>query len=150
MITVDEPELAIDTALVDALNDAFDADSIPPELSAFALDAIKWRVLDDELAALTFDSSTSELVGIRGVATQRVSLRFEGRGISVSVSLSDASIVASIEPPQVYDCLIEGPHVVIVANSDENGEIAVDECPLPLRLVVETPLGRLISPWMTG
>ncbi len=146
---MDEQESG-DVVLVEAINDAFDQDGVPPELTQFALAAISWRVVDDELAALTYDSATSDLVGVRGTSTQRHSLRFEGRGISVSVTLTGSSLLASVEPHAIYDYVVEGPGVSIAGMSDDVGQIEVDQCALPVRIIVNAPAGRLVSPWITG
>src|SRR5262245_55023524 len=98
-----------------ALRDAYDdeSDPIPNDLTQFALDAFQWRLIDEELAAITFDSATEELVGIRGTATLRHSMRFEGSGIAVAVSMMESSVVVSIEPTSTYHCRIEGPRVAL-------------------------------------
>jgi hypothetical protein len=136
-----------------ALHDAFEADldPIPAALSQFAFDALQWRLIDEELAAITFDSSTDELVGIRGTATLRHAMRFEGGGIAVSVSVTDSAFVASIEPPAVYSCRIEGPQTHVDVRSDEHGQFAIGHSQLPVRLVIELEGGGLfVSPWITG
>lgn len=145
-----DPTDRLNDALVSAVNDAFATDPIPTELTQFAFDAFSWRVVDDELAAITFDSATTELVGIRGTSTLRHTVQFEGRGISVSVVMSDSSLVASIDPAGVYRCLIEGPHGAAEAVTDEDGEFVIDRPRLPLRVVVDTEVGRLVSPWITA
>jgi len=140
----------INDELVSALNDAYDTDPIPAELSQFAFDAFAWRLVDDELATITFDSATTELVGIRGTSTQRHSVQFEGRGVSVSLVMSDTSLVASVDPAGVHRCLIEGPQVATEVFTDDDGEFVIDRPHLPLRLVVETTASRLVSPWITA
>ncbi len=154
MSTVDEPGASpsdrLNDALVSAVNDAFETDPIPRDLTQFALDAFAWRVIDEELAAITYDSATTELVGIRGTASQRHSFRFEGRGVAVSVSLSGISVVVSVEPAGRYSCRIESPSSVTDTVSDDEGQFVVDHRPLPVRVVVETPAGRLVSPWIIG
>jgi len=136
-----------------ALNEAFDLDlePIPAELSRFAVEAFQWRLLEEELAAITFDSATDELVGIRGTGTLRHAMRFEGNGIAVSINVTDTTVVASIEPAAVYSCHIEGPQTDIAVVSDERGQFAVSNGQLPLRLVVEIPGGgRFVTPWITA
>jgi hypothetical protein len=135
-----------------ALEDAFEAElgPIPRELSQFAFDALQWRLLDEELAAITFDSATDELVGIRGTATLRHALRFEGRGIAVSISVTDEGVVGSIEPPASYSLRIEGPQRRISVRTDDRGQFATSQSQLPLRVVVEVDGGNFVSPWVTG
>lgn len=148
----DERDLPIDRAVVIAIRDALDRDlaPIPPQLTQFAFDAFQWRLLEDELAAVTFDSSTNELVGIRGTATMRHSMRFEGQGISAAVHVLDTSIVVSIEPAGAYRCRLEGPLVSLDTHTDEHGQLAASQSQLPLRLIVELAQGRFVSPWITG
>lgn len=135
-----------------ALKDAFDdeSDSIPNDLTQFALDAFQWRLIDEELAAITFDSANEELVGIRGTATLRHSMRFEGSGIAVAVSMMESSVVVSIEPAATYQCRIEGPRVALDVETDEHGQLAVSHSQLPIRLIVDVDGGRFVTPWITG
>jgi hypothetical protein len=139
-----------DDPIIAAIADAFDTGPVPDDLSRFAINALTWRVVDDELAALTFDSATDELIGIRGTSTQRRSVTFDGRGVVVSVTISDASLVGSIEPPATYRCIVEGPRASAHVTTDDDGQLVMADCALPLRLVVETTAGRLVSPWITG
>lgn len=148
--SVESLDAALDAAVVAAVNDAFATDQIPSELTRFAFDAFSWRVIDDELAAVTFDSATTELVGIRGTSTQRHTVQLEGRGIVISVVLSDSSLVASLDPAGIHRCLVEGPHGATEAFTDQDGEVVFDRPRLPLRLIVETNAGRLVSPWITA
>ncbi|MEO6125917.1 MAG: hypothetical protein ABIR32_19630 [Ilumatobacteraceae bacterium] len=145
-----DPQDRVNAALVSAVNDAFDTDPISAELTQFAFDAFSWRVIDDELAAITFDSATTDLVGIRGTSTQRHTVQFEGRGVSISVVLSDSSLVTSIDPAGIHRCLVEGPHGATESFTDEDGEFVIDRPRLPLRVVVETDAGRVVSPWITA
>ncbi len=148
----EQEDLQMDAEVAAALNDVFDdeLEPIPSHLTQFALEAFQWRLVDDELAAITFDSLTDELVGVRGTATLRHSMRFEGSGIAVSMSVTDTSFVAAIEPPAEYLCRVEGPQTSLDVRTDENGQLAVSHTQLPLRLIVELPTGRLVTPWVTG
>ncbi len=139
-----------DDDMVIRLRDAYEADlgDVPADLSRFAIDALQWRVVDDELAVITFDSSANELAGVRGSAGQRRSITFNGRGLTISVSMSAASVVASIDPPGSYAVSIEGYETDIELRSDDSGQVAVSDYPVPLRFVVDAGNGRLVSPWL--
>lgn len=145
-----DPDAHTNDALVAALNDAFETEPIPAALTRFAFDAFSWRLVDDELAEITFDSASTDLVGIRGTSTQRHTMQFEGAGLSVSVMLSDTSLVASIEPAGVHRCSIESPHGVTETSTDDDGEVVIDLPRLPLRIAIDTGVGRLVSPWITA
>lgn len=149
---MDDVSVPDDADIVIILRDAFETDlePIPHELSHFAIDAFAWRLIDDELATITFDSDSSELVGVRGTASQRRSVTFQGRGLTVSVSLSDTSVVASIEPPASYLVRVQGYEAEVELRSDDSGQVAVADYPVPLRLVIESGGGRLVSPWIIG
>src|SRR4051794_2203008 len=136
-----------------ALDDAFEIDlePIPSELSRFAVEAFQWRLLEEELASITFDSATDDLVGIRGTGTLRHAMRFEGNGIAVSINVTETTVVASIEPAAVYACQIEGPQTNLSVRSDERGQFAVSNRQLPIRVVVQIPGGgRFVTPWITA
>ena len=152
MTVTEQEDLWMDGEVAAALDEAFEdeLDPIPSQLTQFALEAFQWRLVDDELAAITFDSAVDELVGVRGTATLRHSMRFEGGGIAVSMSVTDASFVAAIEPAAEYLCHVEGPQTNLDVRSDENGQLAVSQTQLPLRLIVELPTGRVVTPWITG
>jgi hypothetical protein len=151
-MTDDQHELRVDRDVLTAIDDAFahDLAPTPPQLTQFAVDALQWRLLDDELAVVTYDSRTDELVGIRGASTMRHAVRFEGLGISVAVSVLETSIVVSIEPAGTYQCRLEGPRTSLDTATDEHGQLAVSDEPLPLRLIVDAGEGRVVSPWITG
>lgn len=148
---VEQPDHQND-AVLRAVDDAFETDlpPIPAALTRFAEETIEWRHLDDELAAVVFDSSMDRLAGVRGAATERKTLRFKGSGLVVSFSLVDESVIASIEPPARYDCWIEGPDVSTHVMTDDSGQLASDRCPLPVRLAVQLDHTRFVSPWIIG
>jgi hypothetical protein len=134
-----------------SISDLYDAESgpVPAALTQFALDAFRWRDLDAQLASITFDSATDQLVGVRGTAERHL-VRYSGAGLTVSLSLADASLTVMIEPAGEYHCRIEGPDVAVSMDSDEAGQLSLDDCPLPLRLVVENDPRRLMTPWLIG
>ena len=76
-----------DDELLAALGRALQAQEVVPEaVLEAAKGAYAWRTIDAELAALTFDSVTDELVGVRGGGGPRA-LTFEHDDVVVEVEI---------------------------------------------------------------
>lgn len=139
--------------LVGRLYEAFDHDlaTIPPRLSAAARDAFAWRRADAELAELLFDSASDELVGIRGTSTERRSFRFGAGDVVLRVHLTADTMVVMLEPPLSVECRLDtGGGGVEPLRTDELGELATDAPELPMRLELDLPDGKFVTPWITG
>jgi hypothetical protein len=135
------------------LSDAFDdgrLEPIPPRLSAAAREAYGWRRADAELAELLFDSASDTLVGVRGTTTDRRSFRYASGDVAIRVHLTDVSMIVMIEPPLSVACTVDSAQGSREHRTDELGELVVDAPELPLRLEVELPSGKVITPWITG
>src|SRR5215510_9065800 len=63
-------------------------DDVPAEQIEIAKGLFAWRTIDVELAELTYDSSTEELVGVRGSAGPRA-LTFEQGPVMIDVELTE-------------------------------------------------------------
>ncbi|MDJ0771711.1 MAG: hypothetical protein QNJ12_23190 [Ilumatobacter sp.] len=141
--------------LLDLIDDAFDPGPVPPTLTSVARDAFAWRRADAELATILFDSRTDELVGVRGTATDRTSMRFGTDDGVVRLHLTAATLIVMLDPPRSVVCRIatddgEGRRSTTEHRTDELGELAIDAPELPLRLEVELPSGTVVTPWVTG
>lgn len=135
----------IDDAFADSLLEA-----IPTRLRSAALDAFAWRRADAALAELLFDSASDELVGVRGATTDRRSFRYAAGDYVIRVHLSEVSLIVMIEPPLSVACTIDTDDGGEEYQTDELGELVVEAPELPLRLEIDLPGGRVVTPWITG
>jgi hypothetical protein len=134
------------------IDDAFEHSlgPIPERLTTAARDAFGWRTADVELAELLFDSANDELAGVRGISMQRRSFRFASGSFVIRVHLTSASMIVMIEPPMSVTCTVATSDATTEHRTDELGEIVIDAPELPLRLEVDLPSGRVVTPWITG
>ena len=141
-----------DPDLLVRIDDAFEhsLDPIPGRLTTAARDAFGWRLADVELAELLFDSANDELAGVRGISMQRRSFRFASGNFVIRVHLTSASMIVMIEPPMSVTCTIATSDTTAEHRTDELGELVVDAPELPVRLEVDLPSGRVVTPWITG
>ena len=147
--TIDPEFRLVIQRLADGFDDAH-LEPIPPRLSAAARDAYSWRRADAELAELLFDSASDTLVGVRGTTTDRRSFRYASGDVAIRVHLTDVSLNIMIEPPLSVVCTIDSPQGSEQHRTDELGELVVNAPELPLRLEVELPSGKVVTPWITG
>lgn len=142
--------------LLERIRDAFehDLDPIPARLTAAAVDAFAWRSADARLAELLFDSAGSELVGIRGTATERRSFRFGADDLVIRVHLTAATLIIMVEPPLSVGCRVAtddgATGVTTDHRTDELGELVLDAPELPFRIEIDLPSGKVVTPWITG
>jgi hypothetical protein len=105
-------------------------DSVPEHVIHAAKESYGWRMIDAELAALTYDSMTDQpLVHLRGDAEPRLvtfdaaDLRFE---VEISGSGNDRRLLGQLVPPQQTQLEIRhrtrGRHVI---QTDEAGQFIV-------------------------
>jgi hypothetical protein len=142
---------AADTPLLADISDAFeDIAPVPPHLTDAAKAAFAWRRADAELADLLFDSSTDELVGIRGTTSDRRSFRFGHGDVVIRVHLTPATLIVMIEPPLSVPCRVATGDQTDQHRTDDYGEVVVDAPDLPARIEVDLPGGTVITPWITG
>ena len=134
------------------IDDAFEhsLEPIPDRLTAAARDAFSWRLADVELAELLFDSANDELAGVRGSTAQRRSFRFASGDFVIRVHLTTASMIVMVEPPMTVSCTVATSESTAQHRTDELGELVIDAPDLPVRLGVDLPSGRVVTPWITG
>lgn len=138
--------------LLARLDDAFahDLGPVPTQLMAAACDAFAWRLVDAELAELLFDSASEELVGVRGTSTERRSFRYGANGAVVRVHLTPTSLIVMIEPPLSVVCRVVTGAGSVEERTDDVGELVVDAPELPVRIEVDLPSGKVVTPWIIG
>ena len=141
--------------LLARIDEAFDHDlaPVPESVLSAARAAFGWRDIDARLAELQFDSASDELVGVRGTVTERRSFRFGIDDAVIRVHLTDATMVVMVEPPVSTVCRVTsgaGEGVTIEHRTDDLGELVIDAPDLPVRVDVDLPSGRTVTPWMTG
>jgi len=142
-----------DGEILARIDDAFEhsLEPIPDRLTAAARDAFSWRLADVELAELLFDSANDELTGVRGSTVQRRSFRFASGDFVIRVHLTTASMIVMVEPPMTVTCTVATSESTAQQHrTDELGELVIDAPDLPVRLEVDLPSGRVVTPWITG
>jgi hypothetical protein len=144
-----------DDALIRRTGAAFDHSlpTVPEHLSAAAIDAFQWRRADTVLAELLFDSASDDLVGVRGSSSNgRRSFRYAAGEFVIRVHLTEATLIAMVEPPLAVDCrVISGPDGDVAAHrTDELGELVIDVPEFPIRLEIDLPGIDVATPWITG
>lgn len=134
------------------VGDAFEhgLDPIPAAITAAACSAFSWRGVDAELAELLFDSASDELIGVRGASTERRSFRYGTNGAVVRVHLTPLSLVVMIEPPLSVLCRVVTAEGSTEERTDDLGELVVDAPDLPVRVEVDLPTGKIVTPWIIG
>jgi len=151
----DVSDFADDSALdplLERLGDAFEhaLDPIPARLSDAARASFAWRVADEQLAELLFDSSESELVGVRGTSSERRSFRYGAGDFVIRVHLTPLTLVVMIEPPLTVACRLTTEDGTDEHRTDDLGELVIDAPEVPLRIEVDLPAGIVVTPWITG
>lgn len=139
-------------SILSRLDDAFEhvLEPVPVRLSDAARQAFAWRLIDQQLATLIDDSSESELVGIRGAASDRRSFRFGAADVVIRVHLTPDTLIVMLEPPLSIDCRVVTEQSATDHRTDELGELVIDAPQVPVRIEVDLPGGRFVTPWITG
>src|SRR5674536_166433 len=76
-------------------------DPVPPHVTAQAKDAFTWRTVDEELAALSYDSGVDELeaTGVRSTEAQPRTLTFEAGGVLLELGVNAGVVLGQVVPP---------------------------------------------------
>jgi hypothetical protein len=89
-----------DDALLDALRSALEEDSVPPRLVQQAKDMYAWRNVDEELAALTYDSLVDPpAVAIRTEAAPLRTLTFATDRLTIELEVAADALFGQLIPP---------------------------------------------------
>jgi hypothetical protein len=127
----------------------------PPEVPAAWLDAAKaawgWRLVDEELAALTYDS-TLDSAGVRGASTATRSLLFEGPGVDVSVEVDAGTLRGQLVPVRPATVTVESADRATVVTTQDLGHggfsaTGLGDGPVRLRIVEEGQPGVVLTSW---
>jgi hypothetical protein len=137
-----------DDALQDLLGVAIrDADPVPEHVLAAARGAWTWRTIDEELAALVFDSAT-ELTGVRDREAAR-QLTFQAPGLEIEVMVADPAtrrLIGQLVPAQPATVELAGTGARLGQVADRFGRFAFDGVPAgPVRISVTAPDGSTIA-----
>jgi hypothetical protein len=153
-------ERADDDLLAELRAAAVVHDAVPPHVLDAARSSLTWRTIDDELAALAFDSSVDEsLVLVRGpgAALQEQLLTFETERVSVDLQVTarrdGRRLVGQLAPAGVAEIEVRSATGVVVRiTSDELGRVpAVDvpSGPLSLRIQFVGEATAVVTDWVT-
>lgn len=101
-------------------------DAVPPEVVEAARASFAWRSVDDELAALVYDSDRDGelLANVRATGRSSRMLTFEAPGIALEVEVSGSrprELVCQVVPPQAVTLELLGPGGVRAAAEDDFG-----------------------------
>ena len=120
-----------------------------PTMIAAGSAAFSWRDVDAELAALTHDSLTDELAGVRGPAAQPRTLVFQGPQVSVELEQTSSGLAGQLVPPTPGEVALWGPDgELATATTDELGCFEVRRPPSGLvRLRWRTSSGASLTDW---
>ncbi|MDQ4096495.1 MAG: hypothetical protein M3144_01310 [Actinomycetota bacterium] len=137
----DAPE---DEKLLNQLREAGRLDPVPSEAVAAARSIFAWRTMDEELAALTYDSLLDDraLVGIRSAEPPPRLLTFEAPALTVEVETAASGdrrrLVGQLVPSQAARLEVRHSEGTTTAVADELGRFAVDDLPAgPISLHVQ-------------
>ncbi len=150
--TRSEERRRVDDALLAEMAAALRSAGPPSEtMIAGARAAFAWRTVDEELAALSYDSRQDDLVAVRGADDEAPTLVYEASALAVELQLLDTVLLGQLVPA--------GPGEVVVLAAE--GEVArADTDALgcfrlpvtgtaPLRLRCTTPQATLLTDWIT-
>ena len=138
-----------DDDLVDIVSQALAPDpDVPADWEEAAFAAYSWRTVDQELLALTYDSTAAGAGAVRG-GDGRV-LEFTGGGLSLEVELSDRRIVGRLAGEVTGDVVFEAADGrVRSASPDRSGFFSLaGEDHGMVRFAVRAGATRLVTEWI--
>ena len=145
-----------DDELVDLLHNALaELDHVPRHVVEAARAAFEWRTVDAELAALLYDSATSQPAGVRAETASR-QLSFAADGVEIEILVRDAELEPRLDiqivPPAIRTIQIRDGQTTATATTDELGRCTV---PVPraarIQLLIDAHDGRqpIATPWLS-
>jgi hypothetical protein len=149
-----QPRWSGDDALLRDLQDALahGAPARDADLEAGRA-AYAWRTVDEELAALTYDSLLDDGPTVRGVATAPRSLVFESGDVAVELDVLPQRLVGQLVPGAAGDVVVQsGTEVVARVRADDAGcfSVSIDPSRAPLvRLRCTTGDRTVVTDWVT-
>lgn len=138
-----------DDDLADIVSQALAPDpDVPADWEEAAFAAYSWRSVDQELLALTYDSTAAGASAVRG-ADGRV-LEFAGSGLSLEVELSERRIVGRLAGEVTGDVVFEAVDGrVRTASPDRSGFFSLaGEDHGMVRFAVRAGSTRLVTEWI--
>jgi hypothetical protein len=161
-LTAAEPvdEVADDALMAELAAAAVVHDPVPPLVLEAAKASLTWRTIDNELAALAFDSSVDEspvLVRGPGAVMDEQLLTFETEQVSIDLQVTvrgeGRRLVGQLAPAGVADIEVRSANgEVVVTRSDELGRVPaldVPSGPLSLRIQFPGRRGAIVTDWVT-
>ena len=122
---------------------------VPPGWRDAAHAAYTWRTIDDELMALTHDSSRDEVGAVRREDDSRT-IAFSGGGLTLEVELSDGRILGQLATPVAGEVSFEssdGRSRAVVTN--QAGFFSLDgEDHGLVRFVLDAHDKRYVTEWI--
>jgi hypothetical protein len=145
--------LSDDEKLLAALRDAIRArQAVPVWFVETGKNAYAWHNIDAELAQLTYDSRSDELVAAvtRSETASIRALTFTSAQLSIELEVTDDSLLGQIIPPGAGTVEIDTTAGTITTTVDEIGFFAVDPKPdSSFRLRCRTPDGAdVMTRWI--
>jgi hypothetical protein len=140
-----------DDALLEALAEATRRAGEPTSTMAAAADAaFSWRTVDDELAALTYDSMADEAALVRDAGTASRQLVFEGEGLGVELEHTADGVVGQLVPPTPGVVTLLGPAGELASvEADALGCFRIDGPRRgPVRLRCVTGTDTILTDWV--
>lgn len=117
-----------------------EGDPAPSDVAEFAKAVFSWRMIDAELAGLTFDSVTDETAGVRSTMAARM-ISFEAGRWSIDIEYNEATgrLLGQVTPAGRVTVELHFAGGAIGIYTDELGRFDFDDIlPGPISLVIRT------------
>ena len=139
-----------DSQLLAALADALDVGSqAPPTLVRDAKALYTWRLIDAEIAQLTYDSTLDNDAALAGMRAQTAPLRmltFQSADVTIELGVSGNVLTGQVVPPEAGSVEVrDGDTVIGRVDVDDLGCFSIAPVPrvaFSLRVIV--PNGRTV------
>ena len=118
-----------------------EGDPAPTDVAEFARAVYSWRLIDAELAELTFDSVTDETAGVRSTMAARM-ISFEAGRWTIDIEYNEITgrLLGQVEPPGRVMVELHYAGGAIGIDTDELGRFDFDDIlPGPISLVIRAP-----------
>ena len=127
-------------------------DRVPAGVVTAAKAAFAWRNVDEELAALVYDSAdeTAQLAGVRGGSARQLTFSADGLTIELEVGGSARGVVGQLVPAQAASIEVRHEAGSSFVASDDLGRFGIERVPdgpVSLRLRAAGG-GRIATDWV--
>lgn len=127
-------------------------DTVPKRVVAAARASFAWRTVDDELAALVYDSADEAvaLVGVRGGSARQLTFSSTDVTIELEVGAGSKGVVGQLMPAQAAALELRHQDGSVFLLADELGRFDIDRVPDgPVSLRCEPVSGgRIATDWV--